>query len=93
MFNSFDMSFLLIFFVYLGLRLHGLLASSLQFSEWAFDVLACGAAILFPRLAFTVVQGDVVLIALKAMFVDFAAFMSLAVISFTGACSSDFEAA
>jgi hypothetical protein len=63
-------SFILIFFGYLGLRLHSLLRPEHdpKGSELAFDLLACGAAVLFPRLAFTVIQGNILMIALVCSF-------------------------
>ena len=39
---------------------------------------------LFPRLAFTFVQGNVLLIALKRMLRDFALFMGFAAVTFSG---------
>jgi hypothetical protein len=54
---GFDLAFLAIFFSYLGLRGHGLWSGNPALSDLAFDILACGAAILFPRLAFTVLKG------------------------------------
>jgi len=67
LFNGFDLSFILIVLAYVGIRIRGLTSNNLETAELAFDTLACGAALLFPRLAFTFVQGNVILIALKAM--------------------------
>ena len=65
MWNAFDFSFIVIFLAYLLLRITGLTQGdrkqslpessivintfSVSSSSMAFDVLACGACILFPR--------------------------------------------
>jgi hypothetical protein len=49
MWNVFDFSFTVIFFVYLVLRLKALTDGNVIMSGLAFDILACGACILFPR--------------------------------------------
>ncbi|CED84198.1 Uncharacterized conserved protein [Phaffia rhodozyma] len=90
LFNGLDLSFLLIFFTYLILRVQNLCLphhhreDEVETSKLAFDILACGAAILFPRLAFTVIRGKVIVLALKKMMVDFVLFMMLALTCFTG---------
>ncbi|KAL0954798.1 hypothetical protein HGRIS_003745 [Hohenbuehelia grisea] len=84
MWNVFDTSFILIFFSYLGLRIHGLSHDEVQHSITAFDLLACGACILFPRLAFFAVSNNVVILALRAMIAEFVFFMGMAAICFSG---------
>jgi hypothetical protein len=44
------------------MRIKGLSYGNLASSEMAFDVLACGACILFPRLAFFAVSNNVVVL-------------------------------
>ncbi|KDQ24626.1 hypothetical protein PLEOSDRAFT_52386 [Pleurotus ostreatus PC15] len=76
-----------------------LFASSFALQEWtastehgwiiegsmtAFDLLACGACILFPRLAFFAVSNNVVILALRAMIAEFVFFMGMAAICFSG---------
>lgn len=65
LFNAFDLGFIAIVLAYAGIRIQGFTSSppNLDTAELAFDTLACGAALLFPRLAFTFVQGNVILIA------------------------------
>ena len=56
--NSIDLCFCAIFGLYLVLRILDLSdASSIYFAE-SLNVLACGAVILFPRLAFLVVSNN-----------------------------------
>lgn len=69
------MSFIFIFFGYLGIRIRALTHADSELSDLAFDLLACGAAVLFPRLAFTVIQGSLLLIALKKMLLESVIFL------------------
>ncbi|KAJ6513410.1 receptor-activated Ca2+-permeable cation channel [Mycena sanguinolenta] len=84
MWNVFDTSFVLIFLCYIGMRINGLAYDHLASSAMAFDVLACGACILFPRLAFFAVSNNVVVLSLRAMISEFIFFMSVAAICFSG---------
>ncbi|KAA1467684.1 hypothetical protein DENSPDRAFT_813509 [Dentipellis sp. KUC8613] len=84
MWNVFDTSFVIIFLLYLILRIRGLLIDSPSASAWGFDILACGACILFPRLAFFVVSNNVVVLALRGMIAEFVFFMGIAAICFSG---------
>ncbi|KAJ8521110.1 hypothetical protein ONZ45_g2146 [Pleurotus djamor] len=77
MWNVFDTSFILVFFGYLGFRIHGIVHNSVADSSTAFDLLACGACILFPRLAFFAVSNNVVILSLRAMIAEFVFFMVL----------------
>ncbi|TFY62593.1 hypothetical protein EVJ58_g3769 [Rhodofomes roseus] len=82
--NVFDTSFVVLFVVYLGFRIKGLVHHDVDASEMGFDILACGACILFPRLAFFAVSNNVVVLALRAMIVDFIFFVGIAAICFSG---------
>ncbi|KAI0661788.1 hypothetical protein C8Q70DRAFT_910386 [Cubamyces menziesii] len=82
--NVFDSSFIVIFLVYLGYRIKGLTQNDPNASDFAFDVLACGACILFPRLAFFAVSNNVIVLALRAMIADFLFFIAIAAICFSG---------
>ncbi|KAL1940266.1 hypothetical protein VTO73DRAFT_9218 [Trametes versicolor] len=82
--NVFDSSFIVIFLVYLGYRIRGLTHNDPAASDFAFDVLACGACILFPRLAFFAVSNNVIVLALRAMMADFLFFITIAAICFSG---------
>ncbi|KAJ7716736.1 receptor-activated Ca2+-permeable cation channel [Mycena maculata] len=82
--NAFDTSFCVVFLCYVGLRINGITYGHLGASAMAFDVLSCGACILFPRLAFFAVSNNVVVLSLRAMIVEFIFFMAIAMICFSG---------
>ncbi|KAJ3778195.1 receptor-activated Ca2+-permeable cation channel [Lentinula raphanica] len=84
MWNVFDTAFLVIFGVYLVLRLRGLVNGDAALSGMAFDILSCGACILLPRLAFFAVSNTVVVLALRAMIAEFVFFIGIASICFSG---------
>ncbi|KIJ51512.1 hypothetical protein M422DRAFT_26918 [Sphaerobolus stellatus SS14] len=84
MWNVFDASFIAIGLIYLALRIQGLTYNDAESSAMAFDVLACGACILFPRLAFFAVSNNVIILALRGMIADFIFFMTIAAICFSG---------
>ncbi|KAF9442105.1 hypothetical protein P691DRAFT_811368 [Macrolepiota fuliginosa MF-IS2] len=84
MWNAFDFTFIAIFLIYLGLRIQGLHNADLNASSMAFDVLACGACILFPRLVFFAVSNHVFILSLRAMIVQFVFFVGIAAICFSG---------
>ncbi|KAF8072069.1 receptor-activated Ca2+-permeable cation channel [Lyophyllum atratum] len=69
--NVFDFSFIAIFLVYLTLRIKGINLDDIASSDLAFDVLACGACILFPR-------------SLRAMVSQFVFFIGIAAVCFSG---------
>lgn len=54
-----------IFLLYLALRVFALVTHSPTTSDLAFDILACGACILFPRLVFFLIKDHVVIIAVS----------------------------
>ncbi|KAH7928247.1 hypothetical protein BV22DRAFT_1126692 [Leucogyrophana mollusca] len=82
--NVFDSSFVLIFLAYIGLRIRGLLSDDADTAQLAFDLLACGACILVPRLAFYAISNNVVVLALRAMISEFVFFIGIAAICFSG---------
>ncbi|KAF9069875.1 hypothetical protein BDP27DRAFT_1324744 [Rhodocollybia butyracea] len=84
MWNVFDTTFIIIFLVYLILRIQGVVDGNHASSEMAFDILACAACILFPRLAFFAVSNTVVVLALRAMIAEFIFFIGIAAICFSG---------
>ncbi|KAF9777364.1 hypothetical protein BJ322DRAFT_465771 [Thelephora terrestris] len=84
MWNVFDSSFILIFFLYIVLRVKGLATGDESSSGLGFDILACGACILFPRLAFFAVKNKVVVLVLRAMIAQFVFFIGIAAICFSG---------
>ncbi|KAF9048651.1 receptor-activated Ca2+-permeable cation channel [Panaeolus papilionaceus] len=82
--NGFDFVFIVIFIAYLSLRIRGLSSDEVESSRMAFDILACGACILFPRLAFFAVSNNVVVLSLRAMIIQFVFFIGIAAICFSG---------
>ncbi|KDQ08719.1 hypothetical protein BOTBODRAFT_37715 [Botryobasidium botryosum FD-172 SS1] len=84
MWNSFDMAFIVIFASYFGLRLRGIIYNEYWASDLAFDVLACGACVLFPRLAFFSISNNVVVLALSGMIKDYLYFIFAAMICASG---------
>ncbi|KAF8591195.1 hypothetical protein K439DRAFT_1650959 [Ramaria rubella] len=84
MWNVFDTSFVVVLAIYLVFRIKGLAQKDGWSNSFSFDVLACGACILFPRLAFFAVSNNVVVLALRGMIADFLFFMAIASICFSG---------
>jgi hypothetical protein len=78
------MSFILIFLGYFFFRIRGVTHGNTETSELAFDILACGACVLFPRLAFFSISNNVVILALQGMITEFLFFIFLAMICFSG---------
>ncbi len=64
--------------MYLMLRIHGWRTGSPAPGQQALDVLAMGAPVLIPRLAFNLLSGNIVFLSLRAMVVDFAVLTFLA---------------
>ncbi|KAI0300759.1 hypothetical protein BC826DRAFT_1096100 [Russula brevipes] len=84
MWNVFDTAFIVVTALYLILRVKGLVYEDPSASDLGFDILACGACILFPRLAFFIVSNNVVILALRAMTAEFVLFMGIASVCFSG---------
>ncbi|KAG8819153.1 hypothetical protein FRC17_010586 [Serendipita sp. 399] len=84
MWNGFDNGFIAIFLTYLGLRIKGVVSQDDWYSDLAFDIMSCGACILFPRLAFFAISNNVVILALRGMIVEFLFFIFIAAICFSG---------
>lgn len=82
--NAFDLSFMAIFISYIVLRVIGLVTRNRDTADLAFDILACGACVLFPRLVFFLIKNNVVVLALRGMIVTFVGFMALTAVAFTG---------
>ena len=74
-----DVMFAAIYFIYLILRLRGVVAGDAELVHEAMDVLSTAAAILVPRLAFCAMSGNMLFISLRAMMADFSLLCLLAV--------------
>ncbi|KAI0396095.1 hypothetical protein F5Y17DRAFT_465400 [Xylariaceae sp. FL0594] len=79
-----DVIFLGVYWTYLVLRIHGWRTNSVSYGEQALNVLAMGAPVLAPRLAFNLLSGNVVFLSLRAMMADFALLTFLAAWCFVG---------
>ncbi|KAI0196874.1 nonselective cation channel [Astrocystis sublimbata] len=79
-----DVMFILVYWVYLILRIHGWRTASLLAGQQGLDVLAMGAPVLVPRLAFNLLSGNVVFLSLRAMMADFALLTFIAAWCFCG---------
>ncbi|WVN86773.1 uncharacterized protein L203_101945 [Cryptococcus depauperatus CBS 7841] len=86
--NAFDMGYMSIFLLYFVLRVFALVSHSANTSDLAFDILACAACIIFPRLVFFIVKENVVILALRGMVSSFIRFMLVTILAFTGICFS-----
>lgn len=66
-----DVTFSIVFGVYLVLRIRGWHTGDLEPSQQAMDVLAMGAPVLVPRLAFNLMSENMLFVSLRAMMKDF----------------------
>ncbi|KAH9909168.1 nonselective cation channel [Xylariomycetidae sp. FL2044] len=73
-----DVMFALVYWAYLILRIHGWRTGQPEPGQQALDVLAMGAPVLAPRLAFNLLSDNVVFLSLRSMMVDFTVLTFLA---------------
>lgn len=66
-----DVGFIGIYIVYAVLRIHGARVGELVPKQQALDVLAMGAPVLVPRLAFNLLSDNLVFLSLRSMMSDF----------------------
>ena len=66
------------------LRLYGWRVHELGPAEQAYDVLALGALMLFPRLAFNLLRDNLVFLSLRSMMADFFFLTALSAWCFLG---------
>lgn len=71
LFNVLDALFCINGFCWLGIRISALIRASPAQSAFSFDVLALGAILLCPRLASLLISDNVLMLALRAMVVEF----------------------
>ncbi|SMR60454.1 unnamed protein product [Zymoseptoria tritici ST99CH_1A5] len=79
-----DITFVFIFWTYLGVRTNGLMYNDPATSKLASDILAMAAPVLLPRLAFCVMSENMLFISLRAMMSDFTFLTLLACWCFGG---------
>ncbi|KDN53254.1 hypothetical protein K437DRAFT_253272 [Tilletiaria anomala UBC 951] len=82
--NLIDSLFVVIATVWLGMRVIALRTDNADLSSMSFDILALGAVLLCPRVASALVRDNIVLLALREMLADFAFFIGLAAVCFSG---------
>ena len=73
-----DVTFAAIYWAYLVLRVAGWQSGKLELDQQALDVLAMGAPVLVPRLAFNLLSDNIVFLSLRSMMSDFALLTALA---------------
>ncbi|KAI0483019.1 nonselective cation channel [Xylariaceae sp. FL0804] len=79
-----DVLFALVYWIYVILRFHGWRTNSSLYGQQALDVLAMGAPVLVPRLAFNLLSGNLVFLSLRSMMADFTVLTFLAAWCFCG---------
>ncbi|KAL8690928.1 MAG: hypothetical protein Q9218_003741 [Villophora microphyllina] len=79
-----DFTFALIFILYLVLRIHDLAAGVAGTQHRGLDILATGAPVLIPRLAFNLMSENILFVSLRAMMSNFTLLTFLAVWTFGG---------
>lgn len=73
-----DVTFAAIYWGYLILRIYGWWTDSFVAAQQALDVLAMGAPVLIPRLAFNLLSNNLLFLSLRSMMADFALLSLLA---------------
>lgn len=79
-----DVTFVCIYSIYVALRIHGFRLGIDRPGQQAFDVLALAAPVLVPRVAFTLLSDNLVLLCLRSMMVDFFFLTALSAWCFLG---------
>ena len=79
-----DVMFAIIYAIYLVLRIHGVAANNDWSRKEALSILATGAPMLVPRLAFNLMSENMLFVSLRAMMADFTVLTGLAVWCFAG---------
>ncbi|WOO84870.1 Calcium channel YVC1 [Vanrija pseudolonga] len=82
--NGFDLGFVVIFMVYLGARVYGVRAHDPSAMEFGADLLAIGAVIMFPRLAFMTLANNLMILSIRSMLSEFFFLMSVGIFCFIG---------
>ncbi|KAI0021521.1 nonselective cation channel [Xylariomycetidae sp. FL0641] len=79
-----DVTFAMVYWAYLILRVHGWVQGLPDTGQQAVDVLAMGAPVLVPRLAFNLLSDNLVFLSLRSMMADFTLLTFLAAWCFCG---------
>lgn len=79
-----DASFAVIYVIYLAVRIYGSVTGDIRASKTALEILATGAPVLVPRLAFNLMSENMLFVSLRDMMVDFTVLSLLAIWCFAG---------
>ena len=79
-----DFMFIVVYAVYLVLRIHNLATGDSRSGIPALDILSAGAPVLIPRLAFNLLSENMLFVSLRAMMANFTVLTLLAVWCFAG---------
>ncbi len=79
-----DFMFIIVYAVYLVLRIHNLATGDIRSGTPALDILSAGAPVLIPRLAFNFLSENMLFVSLRAMMVDFTVLTLIAFWCFAG---------
>lgn len=79
-----DASFAIIYVVYFFVRIYGIAAGDLRVCRTALEILATGAPVLIPRLAFNLMSENMLFVSLRDMMADFTVLSLLAIWCFGG---------
>ncbi|BGP12722.1 hypothetical protein JCM10213_008860 [Rhodosporidiobolus nylandii] len=69
--NGLDAASVPIYIAAFALRVHSVVTGDARASDRAYAILSCAACLLFPRLAFTTISNNLLVLSLRAMLVDF----------------------
>ncbi|KAK3355914.1 hypothetical protein B0H65DRAFT_517323 [Neurospora tetraspora] len=73
-----DVTFASIYWIYLIMRVYGWQSHNEELGQQALDVLAMGAPVLVPRLAFNLLSDNILFLSLRSMMADFSLLTVLA---------------
>ena len=79
-----DASFAMIYVLYLFIRIYGFAAGDVKASRTALEILATGAPVLIPRLAFNLMSENMLFVSLRDMMANFTVLSLLAFWCFAG---------
>ncbi|KAH8832989.1 hypothetical protein DL96DRAFT_1705027 [Flagelloscypha sp. PMI_526] len=82
--NGFDLAFITVYALYIVLRLYGYFWDHFWSKKFGIDCMALIACLLFPRLAFVTLRDNLMVLALRAMLVQFVVLMAIAAFCFGG---------
>ncbi|KAG9009327.1 hypothetical protein FRB90_008420 [Tulasnella sp. 427] len=82
--NAFDIAFITIFMSYGSFRAYGMYHHELWAKTLGIDILALGACLMFPRLAFVTLSNNLMILSIRSMFYEFTVLMLVAAFCFCG---------